>query len=193
MTPPPLQGHEPLSIRFANTRYAVRGQIHDGIGTPGQLRGWLADNAEELGIVPPAAEPDVATFGALRDAIRGLIRSAVRAVAPDVNEIGLLNSLSAVSPRWPTLVHVDGTYGVREQTTGDTTDRALAAIAQDAVIALGGHLHDQLRDCQGPGCVLFFVKDHPRREWCSLACGNRARAARHYLRHRAEGQAASST
>src|SRR2546429_545268 len=35
------------------------------------------------------------------------------------------------------------------------------------------------------GCVLYFVKDHPRREWCSAACGNRARAARHYSRHRA--------
>ena len=34
-----------------------------------------------------------------------------------------------------------------------------------------------------PGCVLYFIKDHPRREWCSTACGNRARAARHYARH----------
>jgi len=28
------------------------------------------------------------------------------------------------------------------------------------------------------------VKNHPRREWCSAACGNRVRAARHYRRHR---------
>jgi hypothetical protein len=42
----------------------------------------------------------------------------------------------------------------------------------------------RLRACQAPGCVLYFVKDHPRREWCSTACGNRARAARHYRRHR---------
>ncbi|HEY0690395.1 MAG TPA: CGNR zinc finger domain-containing protein [Kribbella sp.] len=26
------------------------------------------------------------------------------------------------------------------------------------------------------------MKDHPRREWCSTTCGNRARAARHYAR-----------
>jgi predicted RNA-binding Zn ribbon-like protein len=41
-----------------------------------------------------------------------------------------------------------------------------------------------LRACYAPGCVLYFVQDHPRREWCSTACGNRVRAARHYRRHR---------
>jgi predicted RNA-binding Zn ribbon-like protein len=40
-----------------------------------------------------------------------------------------------------------------------------------------------LRACYAPGCVLYFVNSHPRREWCSTACGNRARAARHYQRH----------
>jgi len=41
----------------------------------------------------------------------------------------------------------------------------------------------RLRACQAPGCVLYFVRDHPRREWCSTTYGNRARAARHYRRH----------
>ncbi|HLU55261.1 MAG TPA: CGNR zinc finger domain-containing protein [Pseudonocardia sp.] len=38
--------------------------------------------------------------------------------------------------------------------------------------------------CHGPGCVLYFHRDHPRRGWCSAGCGNRARVARHYERHR---------
>ncbi|WP_433236869.1 CGNR zinc finger domain-containing protein [Streptosporangium sp. CA-135522] len=45
---------------------------------------------------------------------------------------------------------------------------------------LNGSVEADLRACHAPGCVLFFVKDHHRREWCSAACGNRARAARHY-------------
>ncbi|MFI6847287.1 CGNR zinc finger domain-containing protein [Kitasatospora sp. NPDC050467] len=40
----------------------------------------------------------------------------------------------------------------------------------------------------GPGCVLYFVKKHPRREWCSAGCGTRARAARHYERTEAAGR-----
>jgi predicted RNA-binding Zn ribbon-like protein len=35
---------------------------------------------------------------------------------------------------------------------------------------------------RAPGCVLLYVSDHPRRQWCSNACGNRARQARHYRR-----------
>lgn len=62
--------------------------------------------------------------------------------------------------------------------------RTLATITAEAVELFTGERHSRLRACYAPGCVLYFVKDHPRREWCSAACGNRARAARHYRRHR---------
>ena len=57
---------------------------------------------------------------------------------------------------------------------------ARAAIARDAIVLLSGPTRQDIRSCHAPGCVLFFLKDHPRREWCSAGCGNRARAARHY-------------
>jgi CGNR zinc finger len=48
------------------------------------------------------------------------------------------------------------------------------------------HLH-LLRRCHGPGCGWLFLdrtRSHTRR-WCSSSdCGNRARARRHYARHR---------
>ena len=61
-------------------------------------------------------------------------------------------------------------------------ERRLGELAAEAVRFFGSD--PQLRACLAPGCVLYFVKDHPRREWCGPACGNRARAARHYRRHR---------
>jgi predicted RNA-binding Zn ribbon-like protein len=60
----------------------------------------------------------------------------------------------------------------------------LAAFATDAIDLLTGPHRQDLRACGAPGCVLLFLKDHPRREWCSAACGNRARQARHYARTR---------
>lgn len=42
---------------------------------------------------------------------------------------------------------------------------------------------ERLKACLAPGCVLYFMQNHPRREWCSAGCGNRARVARHYRRH----------
>ena len=59
----------------------------------------------------------------------------------------------------------------------------LAELARAGVALLGGPDRQRLQVCHAPGCGLFFVKQHPRREWCSTACGNRARAARHYSRH----------
>jgi predicted RNA-binding Zn ribbon-like protein len=61
---------------------------------------------------------------------------------------------------------------------------ALSLLAVESIDLLTGAAAGSLRACHAPGCVLYFVKDHPRREWCSTACGNRARAARHYRRHR---------
>jgi len=60
----------------------------------------------------------------------------------------------------------------------------LSSIAHQSIDLLVGEDRVNLRACYAPGCVLYFVKDHPRREWCSHACGNRARAARHYRRHK---------
>ncbi len=72
---------------------------------------------------------------------------------------------------------------------GRAAPSALAAVlggfAADAVALFGGkHDAGPLYPCLGPGCVLYFTRDHPRREWCSDACGNRARVARHYARAR---------
>jgi predicted RNA-binding Zn ribbon-like protein len=177
---------EPLSLRFANTRYAVRGQAHDGIGTRELLRAWLTRHADELGVTGAMPRIDVPAFVDLRDAIRGLIAVAVddRGSVPDPDDVALLNRLSAGAPSWPTLTRADGRFQVVECATGDARASALAALARDAMTLLGGDLPGPLRACGAPGCVLFFIKDHPRREWCSPTCGNRVRAARHYLRHR---------
>ncbi|MYS74029.1 hypothetical protein GTY88_26960, partial [Streptomyces sp. SID5926] len=42
----------------------------------------------------------------------------------------------------------------------------------------------RLRACHAPRCVRYFLKEHPRQEWCRPSCGNRARVARHQDRQR---------
>ncbi|MEV8515387.1 CGNR zinc finger domain-containing protein [Dactylosporangium sp. NPDC051484] len=185
----------PLSLRFANTRYAVRGQARDGIGTPELLRDWLTRHAGELGLSgPPAvdADADVVPFVELRDAIRELVADAMsdpgdeRAAAGGggADAVALLNQLSAGGPSWPALVRSGRGLRVVWHTERTAQPAALTTLAQDAIAMLGGAVVGDLRACRAPGCVQIFVKDHPRREFCSTACGNRARAARHYLRHR---------
>jgi predicted RNA-binding Zn ribbon-like protein len=100
--------------------------------------------------------------------------------------LDVINTAAARAPASPALV--EPTNGVLHAElrhhTADATDVVLATFAADAVEVLTGPGREHLRACGAPGCVLLFSKEHPRRTWCSVACGNRARQARHYERVR---------
>jgi predicted RNA-binding Zn ribbon-like protein len=182
---------DPLSIEFANTRYAVRGQLRDGIDTPERLLAWLGDHAEELGVPDADAElaeeirgTGVAPFLALRETIRSLFRSASAHRVGTQAELDVLNRAALASPSAPALAVRDSGYAIVQRNCSTGVPVTLSAIARDAIYLLGRASAGPVRSCHGPGCVLFFVSGDPRRKWCCAACGNRARAARHYLRHR---------
>jgi predicted RNA-binding Zn ribbon-like protein len=146
------------------------------------LRGWLETVADRLPVDPGAV--DVARlddFLALRAAVRAALHAPDAIPAAAVAE---LNQRSGANPR---SLELPG----RERHHGATaTDVVLGVIAADAIALVSGDA--ELRVCGAPGRVLMFVKDHPRREWCSNACGNRARQARHYARVQAARSGPSS-
>ena len=65
---------------------------------------------------------------------------------------------------------------------------AVSLLAEQGVALFAGARRGELRACLAPRCVLYFLREHPRRGWCSAGCGNRARVARHYERRRGEGR-----
>ncbi|WP_107046844.1 ABATE domain-containing protein [Streptomyces albus] len=76
--------------------------------------------------------------------------------------------------------------GVAEAGQGPgPADRLAAVLAEAAMAFLAGPGRELLRACPAPRCVRYFVKEHPRQEWCKPSCGNRARVARHHARRRA--------
>jgi len=102
----------------------------------------------------------------------------------DLDEaIGAVNALTAETQP-DRLALRRGRLALVEDTAASPATTALAKVANDAVHLLTGPDAPWLRACQAPGCVLYFLKTHPRRERCSEACGNRTRAARHYQRIR---------
>ena len=181
---------EPLPVELANTTYAVRGQLRDGLETVEQLVGWLRDVRERLGT--PLRDADLAQAGPLDLAAARDLRQAVRLIAqavvigdqPPSAAIDTVNRVIRTAPPWRELRWAAGPSTV---TVSDhpLVATALAEIAMAAVDLFTGPDLAALRICHGPGCVLYFVKHHPRREWCSGGCGNRARAARYYERTKA--------
>jgi predicted RNA-binding Zn ribbon-like protein len=179
---------EPLPVRLMNTVWADRHGVHDDLTGVDRLRQWLErtglDGASLLG------PEDLAAFRRLRAAARRIAahvtaddRPAATAGGADLAAaLADLNADTAACA--PALVLDGGELTLRWCAVARAADRVRSELALETARLLTGEPGGLLRACHAPGCVLYFVKDHPRREWCSAGCGNRARVARHYEKHR---------
>jgi predicted RNA-binding Zn ribbon-like protein len=91
-----------------------------------------------------------------------------------------INAISASMPVRTTLT-ADG-RAVEEPDAPDRYALFEATVARSA-IELADRREGALRVCEAPSCGMLFLQEHPRQVWCSQACGNRARVARHAARH----------
>ncbi len=197
---------EPLAIELHNTIYATQHGPVDALAEPATTRAWLKAIGPRLhrrglpASAPPQGSarlpagpwPDAAELVALRDAVRAALRAAADGERPPRAALDAINAASRRAPRAPVAVWQPGDHPTRGSDVGGASraDVVLAAFAADAIDLLSGPLRDELRTCGAPRCVLMFLRDHPRREWCSDRCGNRARQARHYERHVRQGHPA---
>lgn len=185
-TSAPLLG-EPAPVELMNTVWADRAGVHDALGTPDEALAWLR------AVLPDLSPPDLDRLRLLRDALRRLAAErtgdprppAGSAVPTRAEALRVLDDACAAAPTWSSLRWEPGEEPRREVRSDAAPDRVLiAGLAEQAVRFFAGEEAAELRACLGPGCVLYFVRQHPRREWCSAGCGNRARVARHYRRRR---------
>lgn len=186
--PPVLE--EPAPIELANTRFSSRtGSAADALRTAEDLAVWLGRVADRFppGLAAAAAasarDEDAARARVLRDAIRSLLKSSTDCGPLDAAAAAAVNAAASDGPGWLELDVRDGSPAppVR-RFSAPPMAAVLSAVAQETVELLAAGA--PVRACASPGCVLFFVKDHPRRTACSPACSDRARAARHYERRR---------
>jgi len=189
-TPADAVSDEPLPVRLTSTIRAGADGIHDDLRTTAALDEWLdAVGIDRAGT--HATERELAQARALRDALRRLAgyvtrdtRPAAASAMTDVAAaLDLVNATAAEVPA-PRLVLLDGRLEAGAHQGPSPAATGLARVAEQAVALFGGEEAGRLRACYAPGCVLYFTKTHPRRAWCSVACGNRVRAARHYQRVR---------
>ncbi|SDM83299.1 CGNR zinc finger domain-containing protein [Allokutzneria albata] len=182
-----LLPEEPLPIRLMNTIWADRHGRHDDLGTVRGLEEWLGRSGIPAESTVDSA--DLAAFRRLRDALRRVaahVTADERPVAASATKdldtaIAELNSVAVA--RTPLLVRRGADLALEWTTSAQGASHALSVLGL-AAARLFTEDAEALRACYGPGCVLYFGKDHPRRGWCSPGCSNRARAARHYERHR---------
>jgi predicted RNA-binding Zn ribbon-like protein len=201
-TSAPLLG-EPLPVELMNTVTVDRGRTHDALDSDAGAAAWLRAVAGRLGaeaevsadqLDEKVVRPVAGTLRALRDALRRLAAEATEdprspATAPELARPEAITTLNTLTRAWPELVWpVGGQPSRAYRGSGTPADLAVQLIAYQAVELFTGPDRDRLRPCLAPNCLLFFIKNHARREWCSPACGNRVRVARHYRRHHPSSQ-----
>ncbi|MFJ6074543.1 CGNR zinc finger domain-containing protein [Streptomyces sp. NPDC093065] len=177
-------------------RHDGHGAVADDLAEPSGLTAWVEDHP---GLVPDGEgfTADAFALAAVRDvraAARALFARAVRPgepspadaarLLPAPEAVRRLNEAAARTPTVPVLAWADATPPVVRAVPAEGAGTDLAAALAQAVIGfLAGPDRQRLRACHAPRCVRYFLKEHPRQEWCKPSCGNRARVARHQERH----------
>jgi predicted RNA-binding Zn ribbon-like protein len=121
----------------------------------------------------------LAEIRALRDAVHEVLHARARAHLPSPAAVAAVNEASAASP---VVRDLGSDLAVRDRELGRSGwDRFRGAVGRSAADLVGA---GTLAECGAPSCGMLFVPASTRQAWCSSACGNRARVARHLRRRR---------
>jgi len=185
----PLTG-EPLVLDLVNTRPNTADGPVDLLATPAGLRAWLTVQSERLpefavDASTPLTEADLAAVHGVREHATTAIARARRGERPPATALRALNHAQRAAPAIRELTWDGTAVTATAHRTGAFGTRLAARLAEATADLLLDPSILKVRGCEGPGCVLLFLPAHPRRRWCSAAiCGNRARVARYYQRHK---------
>lgn len=199
-----LGGHPALD--FVNTldwrgRAAAEGGPEETLVSYAALLAWCrragivgvatASELERLAASTPARAETVRNEAiALREAVFHLADATRQGRTAPKADLAILNRCLLEYPEGRALAPSQGRLVWRSHGDGIDLGSPLGAIARLAADLLVTAEPDSIRCCAGPGCGWLFHDTSPnkRRRWCSMeACGNRAKARRHYQRVKAAG------
>ncbi|GAB4454147.1 MAG: ABATE domain-containing protein [Armatimonadaceae bacterium] len=187
-------GH--LCLDFVNTEKMQAGERVDLLSTGQDFEQWV----REAKLIPDGkGNPDSvseAQWEMLLPEARGL-RQVFRDMAAAIEktgtpEPGQVDTINRYLARYPGSLQLERTNAgeYREQFVPQTVEpqRVLLYLARAGTDLLCHHDLARVRRCESPNCILYFLdttKNRGRR-WCSMeGCGNRAKAAAFYQRHKA--------
>ncbi|MCX4977185.1 ABATE domain-containing protein [Streptomyces sp. NBC_00620] len=186
-----------LALDLALTvRHDGHGGVADDLAEPTGLTAWVRAHPDVLPGSEAYVADDLALIAVrdLRAAVRALFARAVRPAEPSPADaarllpvpeaVARLNAAAARTPTVPVLAWPDGADPVVRQEPQGGRPELTAVLAGAAIAFLASPDRQRLRACHAPRCVRYFLKEHPRQEWCKASCGNRARVARHHERHK---------
>ena len=201
-TPLPVDvvpARDDLCLDFVNT-LAWRGSERsaESLGSFEDLLKWCANGGGSFNRAisavrtmaeghPTAAVRLLRDAIALREAISRIFHAVAEGVVPDASDMTILNHGLLRAPLRTMVDRADGSFGWRLERVVPGLPSLLAPILWSAGDLLTGRRLARVRQCANPQCRWLFIDESKAgtRRWCSMtACGNRAKAHRHYARHK---------
>ena len=170
-------------LDLANSRLSMPGDhVVDLLDTPADATRWLT----ERDLAPAGTvlhEVCAVRLRALREQVRHLFLTHLQGAEPPAEALAGINAALTQVPtaselRWDP---VRGLYRATPHPTDQAVDHALGVLAADTADLLTGAEAGRLTACDSRPCVRYLLRSG-RRHWCSVRCGDRARAARAYAR-----------
>lgn len=191
MAAPGVEEHPCLAL-VNSVSNLPRGKRRDELANPEAVRAWLLAR----GLIDPDAELHEycrKRVVELRENLRGLLTAHASGDVPLPASVQALNQALTSAPG-ALLLRFDPTTGFTRSADHPTTqvvEHVMALIAEDAATLLASADTSPLTYCEADGCQRFFLRTHARRQWCSVRCGDRVRAARAYARKRVKRDVAT--
>jgi predicted RNA-binding Zn ribbon-like protein len=179
-----------LCLGFVNTRY-WRGSPNptETLSEPEDLRHWLEDSCGWRAIrwTNMNARAEFAAAIELREMMFRLFAAVATGQPCAQADLDRLNLGLAAAPLRQCLALEASRRGWVVAAMPRSVTGLLAPVLWSASDLLLGPRAARVRQCANPACEFLFLDDSKsgNRRWCSMSsCGNRAKAHRHYLRHK---------
>jgi predicted RNA-binding Zn ribbon-like protein len=188
---------ETLALDFANTRYWRHALVPtETLAGFGDVVAWCRDQAGLPAAQAASLENWAAAQGseaieafaaalALRETLYRLFHAAAAKTAPAAADLDRLNRALREAPARQDLEATEAGFGWRVSRAATSAQALLAPVLWSAGDLLASRRLGRVRYCANPHCEWLFLDDSKsgNRRWCAMsACGNRAKAHRHYAR-----------
>lgn len=199
--PPPAcipAPRDDLCLDFANTRYWRGSAVAtETLNAPTDLLDWAAaSGGADPGVVaglrqrwrddPADAASELALALRWREAIYAVVAAVTDAADPADADLAALNDALARTPARGRVERLEGHFAWAVPAAAGV-EALLAPVLWSAGDLLTGGRLARVRRCANDKCRWVFLDDSKsaNRRWCSMsACGNRAKAHRHYVRRK---------
>ena len=170
-----------LAVEFANTVACKACHSSDALSAPGAFHQWCDAHPG----LPEVGSSTVTRkrLVELRRDIREILEGQTAGKPPDRASLSRLNRMLRDSRTHLRAEFREGRRSFEEIPEHVTpTQEWMWRVTRSTADLLGGEQSGKLLKCRAPTCDHFVVRRMRDQLWCSPACGNRIRVARHYAK-----------